>query len=214
MRIARVLVLVAVVALLLAEHGVGAGATGGTRHGRPDPCPRRGGRLDAGGRRVHRALARALTLATETAEPSPEPSPEADDTAGDAGAHPDNHGAAVSTIARDQEAVGTKTLANGKDRHQPRPGGLRGRQVAGRQARDERRKAGSGRRLRAQAGRETAGGGDAAPGRLASGFFWISRRAPPGSRASARRPSRPSARTRRRTARTARSARARTRRVP
>lgn len=114
MRIARVLVLVAVVALLLASMAsaqvrqeardmagqtlalvVGDDSTPAADESTepsPEPSP----------------------LATETAEPSPEPSPEADDTAGDAGAHPDNHGAAVSTIARDKEAVGTKTLANGK----------------------------------------------------------------------------------------------------
>jgi ABC-type uncharacterized transport system involved in gliding motility auxiliary subunit len=52
--------------------------------------------------------------ATESAMPSPAPSAaSAEEDADETGAQ-GSHGAAVSTVARDKDAVGSKTLANGK----------------------------------------------------------------------------------------------------
>ena len=45
---------------------------------------------------------------------APEPDATADEVGDDAGEQADNHGAAVSAVAQDKGAVGTKTLANGK----------------------------------------------------------------------------------------------------
>ena len=76
------------------------------------------------------ATAGLIVSAGDEASPSPEPSesatPEPDESAApepdatadevgdDAGEQADNHGAAVSAVAQDKGAVGTKTLANGK----------------------------------------------------------------------------------------------------
>ena len=55
---------------------------------------------------------------SDSATPAPTPEPDATvmaDEEGDAaGAHPDNHGAAVSAVAKDKGAVGTKTTPSGK----------------------------------------------------------------------------------------------------
>ena len=50
---------------------------------------------------------------SDTATPAPTPEPDAT-AAADEGAHPDNHGAAVSAVAKDKDAVGTKTTPSGK----------------------------------------------------------------------------------------------------
>jgi hypothetical protein len=79
-----------------------------------------------------RSLAATMTAMTpvpDDASPSPEPSPSgtesptpsptpsettAPEEIGDESTAEGNHGAAVSEVARDKEAVGTKTLPNGK----------------------------------------------------------------------------------------------------